>query len=95
MTVLAVIIIFVSNYKSKTKDSQQQDVLKSCCCESFVCNCVRENAASGNCPISLLGVSIPVRLPLGHSQFHQLAAKTRSISTAGNESSGTQWCNEY
>ena len=29
MTVLAVIIILVSNYKSKTKDSQQQDILKS------------------------------------------------------------------
>ena len=49
-----------------------QDFKISCCCESLVCYCVRENTASGNCPIPLLRVSIPVCLPLGHPQFPQI-----------------------
>lgn len=35
-------------------------------------NGVRENSASGYCPISLSRVPISVGLPLGHSQFHQV-----------------------
>ena len=49
-----------------------QDFKISCCCESRVRYCVRENTASGNCPIPLLRVSIPVCLPLGHPQFYQV-----------------------
>ena len=54
----------------KRRDSQQD--FKISCCESLVCYCVRENTASGNCPIPLLSVSIPVCLPLGPFQFHQV-----------------------
>ena len=49
-----------------------QDFEISCCFESLVCYCVRENTASGNCPVPLLRVSIPVCLPLELPQFHQV-----------------------
>ena len=40
--------------------------------QANICYCVRENTAASNCPIPLLRVSIPVCLPLGHTQLHQV-----------------------
>ena len=49
-----------------------KDAVVSGLYESFVCNGRFQNTASGNCPISLSRVPVPVSLPLGHSQFYKV-----------------------
>ena len=40
--------------------------------ESFIRNGMSEDAASGNRPISLAGIAVPIVLPFWHTKFHQV-----------------------